>query len=128
MDEPTLYQNLNSLLYATNSLVILPNTGIDPSQIMSGTQISAVSQNLGNLASGKTLFTDTETGYWLGIDSDGLPKFNFGNSTNYISFDGNTVTIEPALTVNNITLGTSGFIEGGQTAYNTGTGDRKSVV
>ena len=104
MDEPTLYQNLNSLLYATNSLVILPNTGIDPSQIMSGTQISAVSQNLGNLASGKVTFSDTEDGYWLGIDKDGIPKFNFGNSTNYISFDGSTVTIYPALNVGSLNI------------------------
>ena len=104
MDEPTLYQNLNTLLYSNNSLVILPNTGIDPSQIMSGTQISAVSQNLGNFASGKVSFTDTTEGYILGVNSQGIPEFYIGNATNFLLWDGTNLTVTGSLTADSINI------------------------
>ena len=104
MDEPTLYQNLNTLLYSNNSLVILPNTGIDPSQIMSGTQISTVSQNLGSFASGKVSFTDTTEGYILGVNSQGVPEFYIGNATNFLLWDGTNLTVTGSLTADSINI------------------------
>jgi hypothetical protein len=103
LDEPTLYQNLNSLLYSTNSLVILPNTGIDPSQIMSGTQISTVSQNLGSSATGKTKFDNSETGYILGLDS-GVAKFYIGNTTSYLNWTGSALIISGYLQASSIDI------------------------
>jgi hypothetical protein len=96
----------------------------------------------GHIKSGQTAF-DTGTGFFLGISS-GVAKFSLGNPAgNYIKWDGSSLTVGGAIigaanlsvstlsaitanmgsiTAGNITLDTSGYIKGGQTAYNTGAG------
>jgi len=51
----------------------------------------------------KTSFADTDTGFWLGIDSDSKAKFHFGNLTNYIKYDGTDLTLFGG-TVNGATI------------------------
>lgn len=54
---------------------------------------------------GKQSFSDTTSGYWLGVDpATGIAKFNIGNSTNYITWDGTTLTIQGGANVTSINI------------------------
>ncbi len=67
---------------------------------------------------GKTTFDNTAAGFILGFDAaSSLSKFYIGNTTNYLNWTGSAITI-----AGNIILGTSNFLEGGQTAFKTGDG------
>lgn len=68
--------------------------------------------NPGNIYNGKTTFSSTTAGFWLGVDTGPTAKFHIGNSTKYMKWDGS------ALTVN-------GLI---QTRDDPGSGDRQRVV
>jgi hypothetical protein len=52
-----------------------------------------------SIRSGKTSYSSTATGFWIGLDSS-TPKFNFGSSTQYIRWNGT------ALEINRPTLST----------------------
>src|SRR3990167_6343489 len=72
--------------------------------IASGQVTSILTQAIGNLASGKNLFDNTETGYILGLD-EGVAKFFIGNDTNYLNWDGSALTISGALSASSGTIG-----------------------
>ena len=89
--------------------------------------------------SGQTDF-DTGTGFWLGVTSDGTPKFSIGNSAgNKMTWNGTALSITGVITATSgtiggwtigsttitggsVTLDSAGNIRAGQTAYATGTG------
>lgn len=77
---------------------------IDPSQIASGGASEITQQYVGAIASGKTQFTNTETGWILGIDK-GIPKFYIGNSTNYLNWDGTSLIVSGNITATSGTIG-----------------------
>jgi len=60
------------------------------------------------IRSGKTDFTNTETGFILGLDDSDFdkPKFYIGSSTKYLNWDGSELTIKGAVNA------TSGTFEG----------------
>ena len=67
---------------------------------------------------GKTGFDNTQSGFILGYDyAASLAKFFVGNSTNYFNWDGSNISI-----AGNITMGTTNYVKGGQTAFKTGDG------
>ncbi len=61
-------------------------------QITSGTSSEQHQQYVGSLVAGKQGFDNDESGYILGIDK-GIPKFYIGNQTDYLNWDGTTLTI-----------------------------------
>lgn len=42
----------------------------------------------------KTTYADTDAGFWLGVDTDGVAKFNIGTATKYFKWDGSAVNID----------------------------------
>lgn len=58
---------------------------------------------------GKDNYSDATAGFFLGYDTD-VYKFNLGNDTQYIKWDGTNLTIEGGISVNTITLDTDGYI------------------
>jgi hypothetical protein len=70
----------------------------------------AITAGTGDTAiqAGKTDFTNTETGFILGLDdSDSdTPKFYIGSSTKYLNWDGTSLTIRGTLNADDITAGT----------------------
>ena len=60
---------------------------------------------------GKTGYTSTTTGFWLGNDS-GTPKFHIGTSSNFLKFDGSALNIAGSLTATNLTIDANATING----------------
>jgi len=95
---------------------------------------------LGNVRMGATGYA-TGSGFWIG-ENAGLSKFYIGTPTEYIKYNGSNLEINttgfqltsggnatfsgnlaaPTGTLGAVTIGTTGHIKGGQTAYNTGIG------
>ena len=71
----------------------------------------------GVIRAGKTSYTDTSTGFWLGIDTnDGLAKFHVGNESWYMRWTGTNLEIQG--TISGLIYGT---VETGGTNANTWT-------
>ena len=72
----------------------------------------------------KTSYSSTSAGFWIGNDS-GTPRFNLGEANKYLKWDGSTLNIKGGIQgdlAGGLTVGSSGWIAGGQTQYNNGTG------
>ena len=72
----------------------------------------------------KTSYSSTAAGFWIGNDS-GTPRFNLGEANKYLKWDGSTLNIKGGIQgdlAGGLTVGSSGWIAGGQTQYNNGTG------
>lgn len=83
-----------------STAVVLPSDSIG-SGVITGTQI----QTTGATQVGKQTFSDTTAGYFLGIDqTDGIAKFSIGNSTNYLTWNGSTLTIVGGATISKIDI------------------------
>lgn len=109
--------------------------------------LSALSASMGSLTSGN--FTvdaagfirggqtayNTGSGFWQGYDA-GAYKFSIGNGSSYLAFDGTNLNIStPQFSIisglatlgsisanGSISVGTTGNVRGGQSAYDTGSG------
>ena len=103
-EEPTLYLNFDKSLYRLEVEKIEFSSDIDPDRIISGSSISSISQSIGLILSGKTGFSNDETGYILGND-EGVQKFYIGTSSDYLNFDGTDVTISGTLSAGAIDIG-----------------------
>lgn len=75
----------------------------------------------GTIRGNKTNFASDDAGFWLGAESD-VYKFKIGDSSKNIIWDGINLTINADVTVNSLDVADGGYVRGGQTAYNTGTG------
>lgn len=83
-------------------------SGLTPRTLLSGEIISVLEQQAGVVFSGKTAFDNTVAGYRLGIDqSDNVVKFYIGNTTEFINWDGSTLTITGGISVSSINIGGS---------------------
>jgi len=77
----------------TPSAQSLYTDGVGPEAINPGVLTSVIEQAAGVIYNGKTGFNNTQTGYRLGIDkSNGLAKFYIGNTTDYLNWDGESLT------------------------------------
>ena len=94
-----------ALVDSTPELRNIITEGTVPRIILSGEVISLLNQEVGALFSGKTDFSNTVSGYRLGIDTDEIVKFYVGNSTNYLNWNGSTLVIAGALTATSGTIG-----------------------
>ena len=110
-----IYNIFNKGLYRINSSSYsvvdeVSNNGvanINPDQLGSGGSTEQMNMYVGAIVSGKQGFTNTESGYILGVDADdGIPKFYIGNSSNYLNWDGTTLSVAGSITL------TSGSIAG----------------
>lgn len=85
---------------ANNSIMVnVPSDLIGSGQ---GTGMSQVSS--GGMMSGKETFGDNTAGFFLGIDTDGIAKWNFGNSTNFITWNGSTLTVTGSVNVGSLNI------------------------
>lgn len=91
----SLYKEGNAT-YTDNLLSVDVNAtsmqGLDPINIGSGGSLEQLNQYVGSIVAGKQGFTNNEAGYILGIDK-GVPKFYIGNTTDYLNWDGTTLTV-----------------------------------
>lgn len=94
-----------TLVNSTPELRNIIIEGTVPRTILSGEVVSLLNQEVGALFSGKTDFSNTVSGYRLGIDTDGTVKFYIGNSTNYLNWNGSTLVIAGAITATSGTIG-----------------------
>lgn len=119
--EDSIFNTFNKGLYKTDTSVYSdPSlatqvssssvTLVDPNRISSGGALEELNQYVGSLVAGKQDFTNNESGYILGVDK-GIPKFYIGNSSNYLNWDGTTLSIQGTfviggtiITINNISL------------------------
>ena len=97
-----LYDNLDRNLYKLSEKTT--SYEIQPEQMASGPLLASFDQVLNALKSGKTKFDNSETGYILGLD-EGVAKFYIGNTTNYLNWDGTTLTISGSLTATTGAIG-----------------------
>src|SRR3990167_8869108 len=80
--------------------------GVAPKIITSGELFAPIEQTAQAIFSGKTGFNNTQTGYRLGVDGvDGLAKFYIGNSTDYINWNGSSLTIVGGVTIDSLDIG-----------------------
>ena len=121
MDPDQLYNSFDKNLYAntglsdnTNSAASLltpasssnSTPGIPADQIMSGTSTATTYQATGGATQqGKTTYDNTVAGYILGFDPvSGVAKFYIGNSTNYLNWNGTTLTISGSISASSIDI------------------------
>lgn len=111
MDED-LYDNFDRNLYkkdfsgySTGLPTNDDGSTVDISDISSGGSVNQQNQYVGAFVAGKQGFTNNESGYILGVDK-GIPKFYIGNSSNYLNWDGTTLSVSGSITL------TSGTIAG----------------
>ena len=79
---------------------------IQPDQIAAGNTVNEVFQDVGNYRNGKKNFTNTDSGYILGVDN-GIAKFYIGDPTNYFNWTGTALNISGALSAGSIDIGGS---------------------
>ena len=101
MDDIFIQLDRSLYLRGTNELP----SNATPDNIVSGSTLASLNMVGGAWMSGKTTFSNDETGFILGLD-DGVSKFYIGDSTNYLNWDGSSLTIAGALSA------TSGMIGG----------------
>lgn len=87
-EEDSIMDMLSSDPSADNSM----NVQTSVSDLGSGVTTATTDQAAGTLRSGQTLFSDGQPGYFLGVE-DGVAKFSVGNSMNYLSWDGTSLTL-----------------------------------
>lgn len=85
----------NSLPGAIPDVVSAPT---NPGSSMSGQILSEINNTKGVIYSSKKSFTDTTSGYRLGIDTDNKSKFYIGSSSNSLLWDGTNLTIVGSIT------------------------------
>lgn len=100
-DDPTtqMLSTLNSDQGSDNSASV----EVAADTLGSGTGVSSTDQGVGYYAGGKTKFDNSEIGYILGIDK-GVAKFYLGGLTNYINWDGTTLTVVGGLSVSSLDI------------------------
>ena len=120
--------------YATeyNAVGIKTNLDIPLTQVSSANNVGVTSavgssssqSTAGSVSTSATITNsnssgyNTGVGYWMGVDSDGVPKLFIGDSSaNKLLWDGTDLDI-----VGNVSLSPVNSVSGGQTGYNTGTG------
>lgn len=110
-----------------NSAVISGTLYASAGYIGSGTNACAIDNTglavgtSGAIRGSKTSYSDTTAGFWMGYDS-GAYKFKLGDATNYLYWDGSNLTMTGSVAANSIDVGTTGYVRGNQTDYNTLTG------
>jgi hypothetical protein len=72
--------------------------------VASGGSAGTTSAQSGAQISGKESFDDPQAGYFLGIDKDGIAKFNLGNATKYIKWNGVTFVVAGAISVGSLDI------------------------
>ena len=84
--------------------------GLTAGTISSKDIVLGITAGTGDVAirAGKTDFTNTETGFILGLDDSDAdkPKFYIGSATNYLNWDGSALTVRGVLNADDITAGT----------------------
>jgi microcystin-dependent protein len=129
MENSSLYTVFDKGLYRITTEKIVMSSDIDPDTITSGSSVSVMSNVLGNIYSGKTSFSNNETGYILGLDN-GVAKFYIGTDTSYFNFDGTNCILSGDFIISgdiissNYVAGTSGY----KLEYATGIGYLNSAV
>lgn len=88
-NENDMAQAMNADSKADNTLMV--NVPSDLTGSGQGTAITNMTQ--GGIMSGKQKWTDTTTGFFIGIDTDGLAKINIGNLTKYIKWTGSQLQV-----------------------------------
>lgn len=98
--------NIMDILNADTSTNNSSNVQTLASDIGGGVAAATTTQATGAATqAGKQNFSDTASGYWLGVDpATGIAKFNIGNSTNYITWDGTTLTVQGGANVSSINI------------------------
>lgn len=128
-DPDALYESYDKNLYritgdeasddVMNMLAAMPgannSTSVQTSvsNLGSGATSMTVNQTSGAVKSGQTLFNDGQPGYFLGVQ-DGVAVLSIGESTsNYLTWDGSTLTISGDISAGTITGATiiGGMIE-----------------
>lgn len=89
----------------TPELINAFTQGTSAKSLLAGELISSLEQQTGVVFSGKTAFDNAQDGYRLGIDvTDDLVKFYIGNTTNYLNWDGSTLTIAGSISASAIDI------------------------
>lgn len=97
-----IYLSLTRGLYKIEAVGVTSEE-ISPDKITSGSLLATFNQVMNVIQSGKTGFNNTDPGYILGLD-DGVAKFYIGNTTNYLNWDGTTLTVTGSLVVSSIDI------------------------
>ena len=92
--------NSDGLGGANNSTMV----SVPTDTIGSGTSSGMTNFTSGGIESGKQAYADQTAGFFLGIDTDGVAKFNIGNSTNYISWDGTNLVVIGGASVSSLNI------------------------
>ncbi len=120
-DPDALYQEYDKALYRitgdemSNSIfdALMPDPTANNSSMVSvpadsmgsGIDTSTTSGAAGSsYQGGKQTFDNTQPGYILGIDKDGLAKFFIGNTTKYINWDGSNLTVVGGVSVSSLNI------------------------
>lgn len=100
------YDSIMDVMQADASANNSTNVQTSASDLGGGTSSASTTQATGAASQqGKQTFTDTQPGYILGFDpADGKAKFLIGNSTNYLSWDGSTLTVVGGASVSSIDI------------------------
>lgn len=69
-------------------------------------------------SSGKSSYADTDAGFWLGYDSgSGTYRVNFGNATDFLKWDGTTLTVTGSITATSIKSGKTDYGDNTNAGY-----------
>ncbi len=96
---------LNMMMAADTGATNASAVETSMSDLGSGTAVATAGQAVGALKAGKETYTDTQSGYFLGV-VNGIAEFSIGNATNYFTFDGATgaVTISGSLVAGSLNI------------------------
>jgi hypothetical protein len=97
----SIFEALGSNPSADNSQAVAVSAG----DIMSGVTTATQQTASGSQQAGKKLFDNTVAGYILGVDpKDGFAKLYVGNTTKYINWDGNNLTVVGGVSVSQLDI------------------------
>lgn len=93
-------QNMLGAQHEDNSAMVQA----PPDMVASGAGAGTTNVASGAQISGKQSFSDTKAGYFLGIDTDGVAKFNLGDALKYFKWNGTNLTVAGSLTAGSLDI------------------------
>lgn len=88
------FDNIEDMLSADSSANNSTSVQVASDSLSSGYDPSTTIQTTGSLQAGKSQYDNTVPGYILGVDpTSGLAKLYIGDITNYLNWDGETITL-----------------------------------
>ena len=96
--------NIMNMIGTNHSADNSAQVQVGADSIGSGSTVSQSNNQTGGQMAGKESYADVAAGYFLGVDVDGTAKFNIGDSSSYVKWNGTTLTVVGGVNISQLNI------------------------